>query len=660
MKYPKLFEPFKIGGCEIKNRIVMCPMYILNMAGTDGQWTNEAIDYYVERAKGGTGLIYTGVTIGTVFPVPYQKGTLNLLNNTAAWMQNATFLTDRVHSYGAKIFFQIGLGTGRNGDAAQKTPSPLPNWKDPSIMHEALTIEEIKAIEQQIIKGAVVAKMCGFDGVDIHALHQGYLLDEFAMEFMNKRTDEYGGSLENRLRIATNICGGIKYAVGKDFPVTIRIGAKSFIRGFNQTTLHGDGEVGRTPEEAVEIAKILEKAGYDAIMVDSGIDDSFYYIHPPMYQPEGFNVPYAEMIKEAVSIPVIASGRINNPEFAEKVLEEGRADAIAMGRPLIADPDFANKALFGKPEEIRPCLACHEACAGRLYMGHPSSCAVNPCAMREKSYALTKAMDKKHILVVGGGIAGMEAARVSAIRGHKVTLVEKTGELGGNLIAAAVPRFKVDDRRLIEWYKLQLSKLDIDIRLNTMLTADEILTLGADEVILACGSKPVMPKTIKGYDNPKAKLGVDALLGKAEITGDNITVIGGGLVGCEVALHYADMGKKVTIVEMLPGLMASGLPVPGMNKMMIIDLLIDNKADIRTGWALSEINDEGAVIANVESGETVVIPADDVLVCVGFQPVKDLAAELRGKIPVYEIGDERIVGNVMNSVWDAYEVARNL
>lgn len=659
MKYPKLFEPFKIGGCEIKNRIVMCPMYGMGMAGTSGEMRDQMVDYYVTRAKGGTGLIYTGVTISTIFPAPYQAGTLNILNNTAQFMQNATLLTDRVHNYGTKIFFQAGFGTGRNGDAGNKTPSAIPNWKNPKHVHEELSVQEIKGMIQQMVKAAMVAKMCGFDGVDIHALHQGYLLDEFAMSFMNHRTDEYGGSLENRLRPCTEIVQGIKYACGKDFPVTIRLGAKSFMKGYNQVSLNGEDEVGRTPEEAVEIAKILEKAGYDAIMVDSGTDDSFYYIHPPMYQPEGMNVPYAEMIKKAVSIPVIVSGRMNSPEICEQVLVEGKADAVGMGRPLLADPDFAKKAMLDRPEEIRPCLACHEGCAGRLYQGQPFCCAVNPQVMRENTYGLESAMEKKKVLVVGGGIAGMEAARVLKLRGHDVTLVEKSDRLGGNMLPAGAPDFKVDDRRLVAWYELQMKNLKIDVRMNTAMSADEILAFGADSVILAMGATPVMPKFIKGIDHEKAISSVDALMGKRKL-GENIAVIGGGLVGCEVALDLANKGKKVTVVEMMPRLMASGKPVPPMNSMMMGDLLVDRKVDIRTGWSILEVNDDGAVIQNVETKETETISADDVIIAIGFQSVKDLAKELQGKIDLYEIGDGRQFSNVMNAVWDAYEVARSL
>ncbi len=322
MKYKNLFKPMKIGNVEIKNRYFMAPMGGTGQCGPQGEFSEKAIEYYVERAKGGVGAIFTGVTFSDtkIDPIPAGKN-VNANVSPTKFMETATPMCERIHAHGAKVFIQISLGTGRNG--LQSSPSELPYTFNPAVTCRALTKEEIKLKIEQEAAAALTAKQAGFDGVELHAIHEGYLLDQFAMEFMNRRTDEYGGSLRNRLRIATESIAAIKEKCGADYPVTVRLGMKTYIKGFNQASLDGSGEVGRTLEEGMEICKILEEAGVDAISVDAGVYDSFYWVHPPMYQPKGLNMEAGAAAKKACTIPVIVAGRMEEAEMAEEALEKG-------------------------------------------------------------------------------------------------------------------------------------------------------------------------------------------------------------------------------------------------------------------------------------------------------------------------------------------------
>lgn len=654
--YPNLFKPLKIGSMTIKNRLIVGPMGGYNFAGPKGEFSERSAEYFVERARGGFGLIFTGVTICDLEVDPYLDGYLSPMYNKKAFIASAIPMIDRIHSYGSKIIIQITLGDGRNG--ARTAPSDLPLYWDPGVTCRALTREEIKHKINAVIEAAAVSKQAGFDGVEVHAMHEGYLIDEFATAFTNYRTDEYGGSLENRIRPATEIIEGIKRLNGADYPVTIRLGAKSYMKGFNQPSLDGSGEVGRTLEEGIEIARLLEKAGYDALSIDSGNYDSFYYVHPPMYQPKGFNLPLCEEIKKEVRIPVLAAGRIDEPELAEKAILENKADGIVMARASLADPEFPNKALRGKPESIRPCLSCHMGCVERIFGGIGLVCAVNPVAMRENIYKLEPALTRKHVLVIGGGVAGMETARAAGIRGHKVTLLEAGEQLGGNLIAGSMPRFKTDDIRLLNWYKQELASGDIDIRLNTTATLELIKEINADSVVVAVGARPIMPCSVKGIDWPHVYSCVDVKDHLGEL-GEECVIVGGGLVGCETALEFAMRGKKVTIVEVMPDILKAGKHVPIMNDMMLRDLLASYDVKIKTSCRLSEIGQRDTIL-ETENGREV-IKADNVVISIGFSSEKALYRQLlENGIDACEIGDGRTVANIMNAVWDGYEIGRSI
>ena len=433
------------------------------------------------------------------------------LRNPAVFMSRCGVLTEKIHSYGAKIFCQVTMGMGRNVPGL-KAASRVPDFFMPDQMHEALTVEEIQKKIQYMAQTAAMLKNAGYDGVEVHAMHWGYLIDQFAMALTNQRDDQYGGSLENRVRVCKEIVEAIKAACGQDFPVTMKMGLKSFIKGFNQPTLDGEDEAGRTLEESIEIAKLLESYGYDALHVNAGIYDSFWKALPTSYEPKGKIMELAKELKKHVSIPVIVCGRMNDPELIESVLADGQVDGVVMSRGGIADADFPHKMEAGRIDEIRPCIACSVGCNGRaMATGKPACCAVNPAAGREETYALTPAVKKKKVVVVGGGAAGMEAARVAKLRGHDVEVYEKSDVLGGHLVHTGQHDVKKEVAALNKWYQKQLELLEIPVHMNTAVDAELLKSVKPDAVILAVGSYAIMPKWLEGVDHEKSVSCIDAL-----------------------------------------------------------------------------------------------------------------------------------------------------
>lgn len=659
-KYKSLFTPFNIGNLTIKNRICYAPVGTgLSDNGTSA-FDDADTEFYVARAKGGAGLITTGAIFTDLTVDKYNPGALGtwqITYNPALFRLKAAQMLERVHSYGTKMFAQISLGTGR--DSGSYAPSEIPTFADPSVNSPALSVKQIKEKIKYLVDGAVIAKNSGFDGVEIHAMHFGYLLDEFAMEICNHRTDAYGGSFENRMFITKEIVDGIKEKCGKDFPVSMRLGMKSFINGFNQSCLNGENEAGRTVEDSIRICKYLEDVGYDMLSVDVGIYDSYYYCYPPMYLPMGLNVDMAAEMKKAVSIPVVVCGRMHTAEVCENAVASGKVDGVVIGRQMLADPDFAVKIKTDHVDDIRPCLSCNFGCRGKMQDGLGQRCAVNPEMRKESKPGLlpVSEFDKKKIMVVGGGVAGLEAARAAAIRGHIVTVYEKDSRIGGLVNVAGAPEFKEEDRRLIAWYERQLSKLGVTVVLNKTVDIDFIIAESPDAVISACGSTPIIPK-IAGLDHPKSVGFVEAMLGTAEI-GRNVVVVGGGLVGCEVALNFVRKGHNVQIVEFLDDILKSGAPTPIMNKMCLKDLFKDANVTIHTSTALTEICDEGAVVKVSDGIKT--IPADTVILAVGLKSNPGFSGVLEQyNIPVYSVGDENMVANILHSISDGYEVGRTI
>lgn len=663
MKYSKLFSPIKIGSITIKNRFAMAPMGPLGLADANGGWNQRGIDYYVERAKGGTGLIITGVTFFDQVVEKQDPSTVpNPLYKPVNFVKTSREMTERIHAYGSKIFLQLSGGFGRVtiptnvGDIPPIAPSAIPHrWLDKTC--RAITVDEIHAIVKQFGEAAFHAKRAGFDGVQIHAVHEGYLIDQFAISMFNQRTDEYGGSLENRLRFAKEIVEEIKKTCGDDFPVTLRFSLKSMIKDWRVGALPGEDfeEKGRDTEEGLKAAKLLESYGYDALDTDVGTYDAWWWNHPPMYQKKGLYREYCKMVKEVVDIPVFCAGRMDNPDMALEAIENGECDVIDLGRPLLADPDYCNKLRCGKITQIRPCISCHEGCMGRVASYSLINCAVNPQAARERVNAYVPILKKKKVLIVGGGVAGCEAARVLAIRGHQPVVYEKGSRLGGNLIPGGAPDFKEDDIALADWYTNELNRLGVHVRLNTELNEEEIKAMDYDTVILATGSKP---KVFSLGDDSHTYTAEQVLL-KQKDAGKKTVVVGGGLVGCETALWLAQNGIHVTIVEALDKVMAVNGPLCAANKEMLEALLPFNGVEIITGAKVTEFANGEVKVDTKEGSKTIM--SDSVILSVGYKEENTLYNNLQFDIPdLYLLGDAKKVSNIMYAIWDAFEVANHI
>lgn len=657
-----MFEETAIGKMGMKNRFAMAPMGPLGLGDADGGFNQRGIDYYTERAKGGTGLIITGVTF--VDNEVEEHGMPNCPSptyNPVQFVRTAREMTERIHAYGSKIWLQMSGGFGRVtiptnlGEYPPVAPSPIMHrWLD-KVCRE-LTVEEIHKIVKSFGDGAFNAKRAGFDGVEIHAVHEGYLLDQFAIAIFNQRTDEYGGSLENRLRFAREVVEEIKRRCGSDFVVALRYSPKSFMKDWRVGALPGEEfvEMGRDLPEGIEAAKLLVSYGYDCLDVDVGCYDAWWWNHPPMYQKKGLYIEYGKLMKEAVDVPIILAGRMDNADMAAKAVEDGACDVVSLGRPLLADPDYVNKLRTEKIESIRPCLSCQEGCMGRIQEYSALACAVNPAACRERAARLTPAAKSKKVLIIGGGPAGCEAARVLALRGHTPVLCEAGGKLGGNLIPGGAPDFKEDDIALAQWYAHTLKELGVEVRLNTRMTAEEIKKESFDALVLATGSRPRM-LPLEGGNLLAAE---DVLLGKAD-PGKKTVIVGGGLVGCETALWLAQKGVQVTIVEALEKLLAVNGPLCHANSEMLEALIPFNGIETVCGASLKGVDATGAIVA--KDGKDEYIDADSVILCIGYRSENGLYQQLQGDIAeLYQIGDANRVSNIMYAIWDAYEVASNI
>jgi 2-enoate reductase len=652
----KLFEPGRIGQLSIRNRIVMAPMGIIGLTEPDGKLLQRAIDYYEERAKGGVGLIVTGLFL-PILDIefgPLKKQGMSAIPraDNPDVIPILSELTDSVHRHGAKIAIQLTAGFGRvlnphmlaiMGIETSVSASAVPNVWDLKVITRELTTQEVEAIVGSFSTAAEIVKSAGFDAIELHG-HEGYLMDQFTTSLWNKRKDKYGGDLDGRLRFSLEIIRNIKKTAGKDFPVIYRYAIKHYIEG------------GRGVEESLEIARRLEKAGVDALHVDAGCYDNWYWPHPPTYQPPACMVDMAEAAKSAVKIPVITVGKLGYPELAEKILRERKADFVAIGRSLLSDPEWPLKVKEGRLEDIRPCIGCQDGCLARIMTGAYISCAVNPATGNEKEFTITPAAKPRSVLVVGGGIAGMEAARVAALRGHRVTLYEKRDRLGGHLIEGSVPLFKSDIKMLNEYYVTLLGKMGIKIELGKEVTPVTIRKMKPDVIIVATGSTQDIPDT-PGIEKNNVITAIDLLLGRKK-AGNRIIVAGGGLIGCETAVYLAQKGKKVTIVEMLEDIIPD---VFEANKQYLFRMLAENGVNVLTNTKMVRVTDDGALVINQYRRFEAKLPADTIVIAMGLKAEKSLVKALEGTVgELHAIGDCEGPGKIMDAVWGAFDIARNL
>jgi 2,4-dienoyl-CoA reductase (NADPH2) len=650
-EFKKLFKPVKIGKMELKNRIAFGEQAPQAAHGVITQATE---DFYVERARGGAGLVMVGGTC----PDISSLGTESMARiDDDKYIPAFAKMAKRMREVAPDV--KIGIQLMHEGRAMRPdeagaaknikpvAPSPV-KFKFGVVPHE-LTIEEIKHLENQFVEAAWRVKEAGYDCVEIHGAH-GYLIGSFMSPYTNRRTDQYGGNPENGSRFACEIIQGIKKKCGNDFPVLIKVNALDRL-DINEAPIQ------LTPEIVTAIVPFLEKAGVDEIHMSGGTHEApMWSAVGPYYVPKAAFAGYAAQIKKAVKIPVGAINRINDPVLADELIISGKVDLVWMLRPLVADPELPNKAAEGRLDEIRTCIACN-TCHDILCQGwfHETRCAVNPDAWREGVSHIEPSLRTKNVLVVGGGPAGMEAARISAIIGHKVTLWEKSSKLGGLLNLAAVPPLKGEILSIPRYYTAQFKKLGVKVELNKEATPPLVKKMKPDVIIIAAGSNTFFPP-IKGID---ARIVVDArevLEGSAKI-GNNIVVIGGGEVGIETAEFLGGQGKKVTLVEILP-------VIGELMVRDVIDYAIDQlkqlKVEILTGAKVEEIAREGVIVSDKENNKRT-IPADNVVIATGAKPNRKVQDALQGLAPeIYLAGDCTVPGNIRTAVHQGNMIARML
>jgi 2-enoate reductase len=534
-----------------------------------------------------------------------------------------------------------------------------PTLWDPSIICRPLTKKEIQGMVDATIEAALISKQAGFDGIDLCA-HSGYMLSEFITPKFNKRTDEYGGNLDGRVKVLVDMIQGIKGICGKDFPVSVRISTRSYMKDIGQGAIEGEeyAEYGVDIKDAIEVAQKLEDSGLDVLYISNGCYDAMAWQYPPMYQKEGLWLDDVAPVTKNIHIPVISSGRILQPKTANDAIREGKITAAALGRQMLADPEWANKAKRGVDEEIRPCIGCNNGCLGNIFQGRPLRCAVNADLFHEGSAKLVPAEKIKKVAVIGGGISGMECARIVAQRGHDVTIYEKNDCLGGVSVAADVPDFKEANRRFLKWLERELKNSNVKIKFHTEITAEMAVGLDADELVVATGAMPKYPP-VEGINQDNVLVAVDALLGKKTI-GEKVLVLGGGVTGCEIAIWLQKQGRDVTLVEFMPKL----LDPPGNVKpfystiMMLESLLKYHKVRVMCETRCGKINGNEVTVCDAEGEKKLNI--DTVILATGYDADTTLFNAINNSVPknVWCLGDAKNPSNILSAVKDGNAIGR--
>jgi len=686
-KYSALFTPWKIGNVEIKNRIVQCSMGGTSLFGwlEPCHFDKEAAHFLLQRAQDGVGLILPGMQC--VRDTMFGRW---LWQNDRMFEQLKPFM-EEFHKTGAKLFIQLAGGFGRSMAitpwmaAALRNPtlgkvikpicdvsyccatsSESPNRWAEDIICRPFTVEELHEMIDAFGKTAKKLRDAGVDGVEIHAVHEGYNIDQFTMANINHRTDEYGGSFENRYRLPAEIVQSIKRQAGADFPVSLRYSVVSKMKGFGQGIVPGEEEFvpefGRDMAESEKAVKFLQDAGYDMLNCDNGTYDSWYWAHPPQYMKDNCNLEDVEHIKNFCTIPVVCAGRMDPVKAAEEIAA-GRLDGVAIARQNLCDPDWITKIETGRHEEIKPCIRCHNGCFNfAKYKGteniqsledslHLGRCALTPPTMQHNRYKIVPASKLKKVAIIGGGIAGMECALVLKKRGHNPVIFEKTGELGGLFLTASAMSFKENDKELIEWYKREVANAKIDIRLNTEINDLGVIARGFDEIIVATGSTP-RKMAIPGFEKC---LTFTQLLKEQYPVGDKVVFFGGGQSACEAAYEMVLQGKHPVIVEYARDLVPAQ-NVCLANASFLRDMLNFKKVPIYLESTITKIGDKTVTIKSKDGKTVTEVEFDNIVNGIGFvpQPVGDKAKN------VHRVGDCVTIGNLRTAIWRAWDVCMSI
>ena len=684
-KYSALFTPWKIGNVEIPNRIVQCSMGGTSLFGwlEPCHFDKEAANFLLTRAKDGVGLVLPGMQC-----VRDTMGRRWLYQNKKMFKELADYMVE-YHKTGSKLFIQLAAGFGRSmavapwmvtlnnnkvlGTLAKPvidvsyccaSASATPNRWQEDMLSRPMTVEEIHEMVDAFGKTAKLLREAGVDGVEIHAVHEGYLLDQFTIANWNHRTDEYGGSFENRFRFPVEIVQSIKRQAGADFPVSLRYSVVSKTKAWGKGAMPYETdfeEFGRDMAESEKAVKYLGDAGYDMFNCDNGTYDAWYWAHPPQYMPDNCNLEYVEHIKKFTDKPVACAGRMDPVKAAEEIAA-GRLDAVAIARQNLVDPEWIHKILEGRQDEIKPCIRCHNGCFNfAKFKGtaniqstqdslHLGRCALNPTTMQHNKYKIVPTKSPKKVAIIGAGIGGMECALVLKQRGHKPVIFEKTNELGGLFLTASAMSFKENDKELIEWYKKEVEKQGIDIRFNTEVT-DLGTMRGFDEIIVATGSVPRTMPMIPGFEKT---MSFTELLKEKKEVGDKVLFFGGGQSSCEAAYDLILQGKHPIIVEYAGDLVAAQATCLA-NTSFLRDAMEYHKVPTYLHSTITAIRD-GSVTVKGPDGKTFDVECDNVVNGIGFVPAP---VGEKGR-HVHRVGDCVAIGNLRTVIWRAWDVCMKI